>query len=367
MSGITLGEIQARCAAFAAACGDDLQLYRRIAEAVASDDEVASILLSARPGQARPVLLLAALHDLVLDLGAEAPAARWYPSVGGEVGPGDPWPDVWRTFVEHTDRLRDVVSCRSTQTNEVNRVGPLAMALAAAAADRPAEPISLIEMGASAGLLLGLDRYRIELARPSGVDVLGDPSSSVRCETTVLGTDAEWALPVIEGRLGIDLDPLDVRAPSDVRWMEACVWPESPHRLARLRAAVAQLAEAPPPIVRGDMVEVLEPSLDQMDAGPASHLVVFSSWGLTYVERSRRDAVVDTLAAAARRWPAVSWVTLEPAGGVPGIEELAGVDRGTTVVGLHRWRDGERAAARTLGTAHPHGETVSWLESVPAG
>ncbi len=71
-----------------------LPLYRAICEGVAGDDEVASLLDAARPGQARPVLLLAALHDLVLRR-PDLAAARWYPSVTGEALPdGDPWPDV---------------------------------------------------------------------------------------------------------------------------------------------------------------------------------------------------------------------------------------------------------------------------------
>lgn len=43
-----------------------LPLYGAIAQAVATDDETAGLLLGAAPGQARPVLWLAALHDLVL-------------------------------------------------------------------------------------------------------------------------------------------------------------------------------------------------------------------------------------------------------------------------------------------------------------
>ena len=43
-----------------------LPLYHRLAEMAAADAEVTDLLLVAQPGQARPVLLFAAVHDLVL-------------------------------------------------------------------------------------------------------------------------------------------------------------------------------------------------------------------------------------------------------------------------------------------------------------
>lgn len=48
-------------------------LYHAICAAAAEDGEVVRLLLEARPGQERPVLLLAALHDLVLRLVEDAP------------------------------------------------------------------------------------------------------------------------------------------------------------------------------------------------------------------------------------------------------------------------------------------------------
>src|SRR5262245_21316363 len=99
-----------------------LPLYGALTGRVAHDDEAASLLLVAQPGQDRPVLWLAALHDLVLRE-PELPAARWYASVVGRdaVPSGDPWPDVRATVMAHRDQLTSVIAHRSTQTNEVNR------------------------------------------------------------------------------------------------------------------------------------------------------------------------------------------------------------------------------------------------------
>jgi hypothetical protein len=42
-------------------------------------------------------------------------------------------------------------------------------------------------------------------------------------------------LPEIVWRRGIDLNPLDVTNDDDMRWLEACIWPDQVHRIERLR------------------------------------------------------------------------------------------------------------------------------------
>ena len=397
-------DVQQMCRDFAASY-PDLRLYRAICEGAAADDEVAGLLTAARPGQARPVLLLAALHELVLRR-PDLPAARWYPSVTGDPVPeGDPWPDVRRTARAHAEELRAVIASRSTQTNEVNRVVYLAPLLAQAAADVPTAPVVLVEMGASAGLLLGVDRYRIEIT-PSGAEdadpvtrssspggdapvagsrrrggaapvVLGDPTSSAVCAGVQrAGASVRGLrLPTIVGRVGIDRSPVPLDDADEVRWLEACLWPDVPGRLERFRAAVALLRADPPALVAGDMVDDLEAvahsaravataGLDADRSGPV-HMVVFSSWALTYVARERRPEVADALAALAADGRPVSWLTAEPPGCVPGLPRPPGdpdrpPNEASTILGARRWRAGVEPPPARWGTCHPHGTTLAW-------
>jgi len=377
----TVGELQEMCAQFAAAF-PDLRLYRALSEGAAGDADVAGLLLAARPGQARPILLLAALHDLVL-AHPGLPAARWYPSVtGAPVPDGDPWPDVRAAALAHADRLREVIATRATQTNEVNRAVYLGALLARAAADVPDTPVVLLEMGASAGLLLDLDRYRIEVGVPGtpGAVVLGDPSSRVVCRGELLRGSAEGlALPRIVERVGLDLDPVDADDAAELRWLEACLWPDQPERLERFRGAVAALRTARPRLVRGDMIGDLADTARgavhraesplrgiQPEAGGArsAHLVVVSSWALTYTPAERRPEVAAALAALARDGRPVSWLTAEPHGCAPGLPEVdldsraAEAANPETVLGARRWRDGRELPAEIVGWGHPHG---AWL------
>lgn len=363
-----LREAQAHFARFAEG-HPHLTLYGALCRGLAEDPETASLLLAAQPGQARPVLFLAALHDLVLR-DPSVPAARWYSSVVGReaVPTGDPWPDARATILGHADELRQTIATRRTQTNEVNRAVYIVTAFALAARDVPSTPTVLVELGASAGLLLQADRYRVELHRRGMKLVVGDPDSPVTCQ----GQDRSpaplpaLALPPVAGRVGLDVAPIDTDDEDAVRWLEACLWPDGPGRIERFRSAIELLRRDPPPLLAGDMVDDLGPTIEsalaQARALPRReiHLIVFSSWALTYVRRSRRGEVAQVLARLASDLPAISWVTAEPSGCVPGLPALDGtpVEPDPTVLGARRWRGGHELTAESYGTCDSHGEWI---------
>ena len=352
-----------------------LPLYSAIARQVARDEETARLLLRARPGQARPVLWLAALHDLVLRR-PDVPAARWYASVVGRdrLPVGDPWPDVRATVLAHSEELADVMATHSTQTNEVGRSVYLAAGLGLAAARvrgtaGEVAPVALVELGASAGLLLGLDRYDIELQSDAGVVQLGRAGSPVACR----GRDRSHPpldrpeVPRIAGRAGVDLHPVPLDDVAGVRWLTACLWPDVPGRVERFVAARDLLLPDPPRVVAGDMVDALPAAIEwaREGAGTDAHVVVFSSWALTYVAREHRVDLEAALRRLSLEVDDLSWLTAEPPGCAPGVEPPTAtpLGGGTTVLGLRRWHGGSELPPKALGTCHPHGE---WLDLRPA-
>lgn len=361
-----LREIQRRFAEFAEAF-PGLWLYSRLSRAL-SQDAAASLLLAAPKGQRRPVLLFAALHYL-LTLSPDVPAARWYASIVGRdhLPRGDPWPDVRAALVEHEAELRNLVATRTTQTNEVNRSTYLAWALA----QLPRRPTALIEIGSSAGLLLGLDRYRVELEASEGAVVLGDPTSPVGCvgrldRTAGSGLDG-LVLPPIVARLGIDLDPITLDDTDGLAWLRACLWPDVPGRVERFDSAVALLrASGPPPLVRADastdLTRVLSALFRTPERGPPGdqgfeQCVVFTSWALTYIARDKRPDVVQAiLRSESVLGVPVTLVTAEADGVVPGVSVVGTSD---TVLAAQT-----REGARVLATVHPHGE---WIRPMGEG
>jgi hypothetical protein len=253
------------------------------------------------------------------------------------------WPDLRDWLVASWPRVEAVARERRTQTNEVGRCAPLLAAL-----DRVPGPLALVELGASAGLCLGLDRYAY---RFDDGPVLGDGEPLLSCTTTGAGT-APTSLPRIVWRRGVDLTPLSPADPDDMAWLEALLPPDRPDRLARLRAASTRLAADPPEVIAGDALEEL-PGL--VTAAPADATTVVIALGtLVYLPPAARLEILRRAGELGARL-----VTLEPVSALPPVaEKLAGLsapDPTPFVLAL----DGE-----PLAYASAHGDRLSWLTPV---
>ena len=99
--------------------------------------------------------------------------ARWLGAPAAE------WPEFREFLVEEWPRIEAAARERRTQTNEVGRCAPLLAAL-----DRIAGPIALLEVGASAGLCLGVDAYAY---RFDDEPVVGDGAPLLECRTSGAG------------------------------------------------------------------------------------------------------------------------------------------------------------------------------------
>lgn len=298
--------------------------YARICRVIAERPELHGLLLEAPTGQRLPVLLLAAIHDVVLR-DPTVPVAPWYPSVTqAPPSDDDPTDALVATVGAHRDEIVDLLRTRLVQTNEVNRCVAWRLALGELCVGDP-RPLALVEVGASAGLNLELDHYLIELHHDDASTSTGAPDSTVRLATelrTGAWPSASAALPSVVDRVGLDLHPLDVADPDDARWLAACIWPEQRDRFDRLAAAIALARDDPPRLVRGDMVDDIDGLVAATPNG--AHVVVLASWALTYVERTRRVEFAERLAAAAAgvraRGGRLSLATLDAAHVLPWVQ-----------------------------------------------
>lgn len=325
----TPADAAARFRTFADAEGDAVPMYARLCRVIASDEDLAGLLLLAPANQRLPVLVLNAVHDVVLR-DPSCPIAHWFPNVTGHPPPGrDPADALRATVEEYREEIEEIITTRRIQTNEVNRCAGWRLALGRVCAgdDRP---LALIELGPSAGLNLRLDDYRIETtdARGTVVDIWGTPESTVRVTSAMsdpsggpeldpagpgaalLATD----IPPVRWRVGLDERPVDVTDPDDARWLKACVWPEQLERFERLSAALERAASDPPTLRVGEFTRDLRPLLDEAPHG--HHVVVVSSWALAYVQRDERNRVIDQMRDAAAliegNGGRMSLLTLEP-------------------------------------------------------
>src|SRR6476661_3256212 len=242
---------------------EDAPFYERLARGVAADPDLLALAALTRPDQDPPLLLLAAVHYLLLQDPRE-PLAAYYPSVAGAAAlPGDPFP-LFRAFcLRRRAAIAAILATRRVQTNEVQRCASLLPAFGVVAQAGGGRPLALVELGPSAGLNLFWDRYSYDYG-PAGR--AGDAASAVRLRCEPRGDQAPplpRPLPRVASRVGVDLDPVDVRDPAAVLWLRALIWPGGEARAEQLERAVALAREDPPRLVAGDALALLPRMLDE--------------------------------------------------------------------------------------------------------
>lgn len=335
-------------------------LYERLARHVGAEPALVAMVAESPHGTVRS--LLAAVHMLLLD-GVEHALGQWYPTVGGTRAPDEDLAAAFDEFVaRHRRHVVEAMGARGVQTNEVRRSATLLLALAVGA-EVAGEPLSLIELGPSAGLNLLFDRYRYRF-EPSG-ETVGAPASPVRitCELRE-GALQVPAMPIaIASRVGVDLYPVSVGDFAGVKWLRACIWGDHPDRLALFDTAMEVARQDPPRLVQGDMVEML-PAL--VDAAPAAATpLVFHTSAVNYLRRRDRQRLVEaiTAASAARR---ILWLSGEGPGVLPGLPTPpdAAEKVGIPVV-LTELRNGE-ARSELLALAGVQGSWIEWRRSPAA-
>ncbi len=301
------------------------ETYERLALAVADSPAVLDLLDQLPPLKRQPNLVFAAARIL------GAPMSD---------------PPGFGAFVEaNWDEVAAIIRTRATQTNEAARTGTILPVIAAIEG-----PVALIEVGCSAGLCLYPDRYAISYdGRPPLA-----PASPVTIDVATNGpVPVPERVPDVVARIGVDLNPIDIGEPEARAWLEALIWPEHHHRLARLRAAASIVASDPPMLLRGDLEDTLDAALALVpdEATP----IVFHSAVLYYVSDEGRRR----FAAELDRHDGLVWVSNEPPGVVDGLttnlQPPAFASRAAYfVVGR-----GHRA----VGIADTHGSWISWAAS----
>ena len=253
--------------------GDQQHLYGFAMRGMAQDWEVGGAVRAvcagyedAPTGSALQLRLLAGVFRLVL--AGEAPElVPFYPCLGGDDPPEQAWP-VMRSVVErHVDDLRPALEV-APQTNEVGRAAALLVGLFDLATRTGARRVRLLELGASAGLNLLLDRFGF--AGPGWR--WGPADSPLQLEGAVVGPVRTAPLTVVD-RAGCDLAPVDATTLAGQRLLTSFVWPFDLHRHARLRAALEVARQVPVRVDAAGAGDWLPDRLAE-DEPDAEHLTV---------------------------------------------------------------------------------------------
>ncbi|HSW07090.1 DUF2332 domain-containing protein [Aquabacterium sp.] len=355
-------------------CGED-PLYVALCHLLAQRPAALALLDAAPRHQQRPNLLLAAIHERVLD-GAGDALAAYFPSVGGTRAPDAALPEAFdHFFARQQAALAAHVAQRATQTNEIGRCAVLWPALAELALRCGGRPLALLDFGSSAGLNLGVDAYRYQ----HGAVALGAPAGAgtplIHCHPVAGAAPPAVPAPKIAQRLGLDPAPVDVADERALRWLRACLWPHDRARATRFDQAAALVRRAGWRVQQADdCFAAIEPWLDSLP--PDVQPVVFNSWVLAYFEPAALARHVEAMRALVQR-RGLAWLSAEGPGLVlgdapppvrPGDDQVSAAELANASLWyLTLAGDAGQAQTTLLARSHAHGRWVCWEAAAETG
>ena len=264
----------------------------------------------------------------------------------------------------HLGEIHELVATHTTQTNEVRRTTVTLPALGLIAM-HSGRPLALLEVGASAGLNLLVDRYGFRI----GSVMAGIPGSPVQLRCAAEGalrppvpdqvrspggaasTCIRWTLPIRTRGLGCG------------RWSgpsTATGWSSSTRRPR------AGTPLDPPAVVPGDLTDDLPALAAEAPSQPP--LVVTDTWVLAYVTPERRLDFVRALRRTATERGQPLWLVSCESHAVLASLELGigqapeGSSAGLSALSLHRFDPDGASRHDLLADCHAHGRWLRWLD-----
>jgi len=292
-------------------------------------------------GDSVPLRLAGGFHALARR-GADARLTRLY--AGDLDGADEIIGDTLRRFDSELVRWLD----SPPQTNETGRAAPVMAGLLLLASEHGL-PFELLELGASAGLNLNMDRFGYQL----GATQAGDAGSPLQLAPVWDGASPPATEVRVTSRSAVDQAPIDVSDPAQRERLIAYCWADQADRMARLEAALTLAAAHPPALEQGDAADFAERVLAEPQPEGICRILYHTIFW-TYLPPDKQARVRAALAQAGARASnarPLAWLRYE-LNGEGGVAELH----------LRTWPGGTE---RHLATGHPHGSRVVWL--LPAG
>lgn len=337
---------------FSVTCHPKAPLYADLAEFIADEPDILHLMDEVPRTQRIPVLLFAAMHNLLLDDHA-SPLANHYPNICATRPKSSPRQLFKDYALTHASELRATMSSRTTQTNEVGRCAQFLPPMVIL--NEEVGPLAHIDVGTSAGLNLLLPHYGYDFHQGRRIGA----ESSLMIESSTRGPIPELLhVPDIAWSIGIDPSPIDVHNDIEVRWLEACVWPDQADRFQRLVRAIDIARHSILQIVTGDAVSGIANLVNQ--ALTCGHPTITTSWVMSYLSHDDRLNFVAELDRIGSQSD-LSWIIAESPSQTIGLPVNAPTDEDATVLSIVNWRRGERSSQR-LARTHPHGYWIHWGE-----
>lgn len=178
-----------------------------------------------------------------------------------------------RFCTQHVEELMQLFQTKFVQTNEVQRASYLYPIFSEISVEAN-QPLTLIEIGTSAGLLLNLDGYHYEINQVSPI-TFGNKNSPL---TLIARNDG---IPItstknldISNRIGIDLNIINLQNSDEYLWLKSLIWPEQIKRKENLEKARTVHGQYQKLLLTGDFRELI-PSLFDTHKFKDSQIIIF--------------------------------------------------------------------------------------------
>lgn len=325
-------------------CYPSSPLYARLSLAIAQDAEI--LALAGRAGSMPvPNLFLSAVHYLLMK-DPKHPLAAFFPDLTDNPRPLEEAYPPFRAFcLEHQAEIEPLIATRRVQTNEVRRCALLLPAFGLVGELAGGKPLALLEIGASAGLNLLWNRYGYNYGAAGNY---GDHASPVQLACALRGEKRPplpAVFPKVASRVGVDLNPVDVRDDEAVLWLEALIWPEHLERASLLRRAIELARQNPHRLVAGDALVRLPEVAATVPTDSA--FTIFHSFTINQFPKELREKL----------WEQFKELSKERELFVVSIEWIATEQ---PQLRLDRYIQGEKQT-QLLAHCDPHGQWLEWL------
>ena len=158
-------------------------LYSTLCAHGASDPDIVALVSRGREGAAA-MHLFSAVHYLLLRDPGDSLSRYFATLTPDPAAPEDAFPEFVRFCREHREELLQLLDTRTVQTTFAERCRTV-LPLLSRVADEAGEPLNLVEVGCSAGVLLTCDKYAYQLEG-------GGRVGADRCTAHVVARSNGW-------------------------------------------------------------------------------------------------------------------------------------------------------------------------------